>query len=301
MFPISRRDLLRRLGLGTLALPAVLRGMQAGAADGPRCALAKNAEAADLTQAAIEALGGMARFVSPGQSVVIKPNIGWDRAVEQGADTHPEVVATLVELAIAAGAKQVQVMDHTCNEPRRCYRRSGIEKAAKAAGAKVIHLRENRAVEMEIGGEILRRWPVFREVKEADVLINAPVVKHHGLTRATLGMKNWYGAIGGRRDRLHQNVPQTSVELAAFFRPQLTVLDATRALLRNGPQGGNPDDVSHPRMLMAGIDPVAIDAFGGSVLGLTGKELPHLAMAEARGLGRAVWEADDVAVVDLNR
>lgn len=299
MAPLSRRDLLRQLGVGTLGLSILARGGISWPSTAPRCVLAKNADPAELTRRAIEALGGMERFVSKGNTVVVKPNIGWDRTVELGANTHPEVVGTLVILALQAGAKRVRVMDNTCNDARRCYRRSGIEEAAKKAGAKVLHLRKGRGVEMKIGGRLIESWPVFREITEADILINAPVAKHHGLTQASLSMKNLFGAIDGRRNQLHQNVSLASVELAAFFKPQLTVLDGSRVLLRNGPQGGNPEDVAHPRVLMAGTDPVAIDAFGATLLGLRPDDLPHIAMAESRGLGRREWNTPDVAVLDL--
>ncbi|MCK4304510.1 MAG: DUF362 domain-containing protein [Candidatus Eisenbacteria sp.] len=299
MTSLSRRELLRRIGIGLIGLPPLLHPTPARTAEIPRCVLAKNADPSELTRRAIAALGGMERFVSKGTCVVIKPNIGWDRTPQQGATTHPEVVATLVALSLRAGAKKVHVMDHTCNDARRCYRRSGIEKAAKAAGAKMVHLRPGRGVPMKVGAELLGNWPVFREVVEADVLINVPIAKHHSLSRATLGMKNWFGAVDGRRDQLHQDVALASVEMAAFFKPHLTVLDGTRVLLRNGPQGGNLDDLSRPHMLMAGTDPVAIDAFGGSLLGLTPEDLPHIGMAEERGLGSRKWNTADVTVLDL--
>jgi uncharacterized protein (DUF362 family) len=299
MSTLSRRAALQRIVLGAagLSLTAASRGRATEAL--PRCAIARGAPPATLTRRALDALGGMRRFVAPDQRVVVKPNIGWDRAPEQAATTHPEIVATLVALAREAGAGEVLVMDHTCNDARRCYARSGIEQAAREAGARVIHLRQGRGVEMEIGGQRVRSWPVFRELREADVLINVPIVKHHGLCRATLGMKNWFGAVDGRRNQLHQDVAHSCVDLAAFFRPALTVLDATRILLRNGPQGGNLEDVAHPRTLMAGTDPVAVEAFGGSLLQLSPADLPQIALAEARGLGRADWQAADVPVLDL--
>jgi len=241
----------------------------------------------------------MRRFLSPGARVVLKPNIGWDRNVEQGANTHPEIVATLVALALEAGAKQVRVMDHSCNEARRCYQRSGIEARAREAGADVIHLPEGRGIEMKTGGDLLPTWPVHREVIECDLLINIPVAKHHSLCSATLGMKNWLGAIDGNRSRLHQEIGRASAELAAFFHPALTVLDGTRVLLRNGPQGGNPDDVSHPRLVMAGIDPVAIEAFGATLLSVEPDALAQIALAEAHGLGKRAWQRPALVSVDL--
>ena len=295
---LTRREALGWIGLGALAV--AWAPQRAFAAEGPpELALARNGEPAELVRRTLAALGGMARFVSPGCRVVIKPNIGWDRTPEQGANTHPEVVVALIELAREAGAREVKVMDHTCNDPRRCYQRSGIEARAREAGAEVIHLREGRGTEMKIGGQLLSTWPVHREVIETDVLINVPVAKHHSLCGVSLGMKNWLGAIDGRRNQLHQKIGQASAELAAFFRPALTVLDATRLLLRNGPQGGDPADVSRPRLLMAGIDPVAIEAFGAGLLQLTAEDLPQIALAEAQGLGKRDWDRPGLVTLDL--
>lgn len=298
----TRRQLLKSLAAGSLGASWWAgRGLsaQGDPAPVPNGAIVRGGTPEQQTRQAIETLGGMNRFVQSGQSVVIKPNIGWDRSPEQAATTNPQVVAEIARLARAAGAKSVRVMDHTCNDPRRCYKRSGIEEAAEAAGAEVLHLRKGRGREMEVGGRLVKRWPVFREVLEADVLINVPIVKHHGLSRATLGMKNWYGAIDGRRNQLHQDVPQSSVDLAVFFRPVLTVLDGTRILLRNGPQGGNLDDVAHPKVIMAGTDPVAIDAFGGSLLNLTADDLPHLALAEQAGLGSVKLDRPDIVTIEI--
>jgi len=296
--PLSRRRLLAVLGLGACGARA-LWARDAFGEEPAELALVRNASPKELTRRALAALGGMERFVTTGNRVVIKPNIGWDRTPEQGANTHPDVVAELVRLARAAGAKNVRVMDHTCNDPRRCYRRSGIEAAAREAGAEVIHLRPGRGTEMKIGGELIGAWPVHREIVEADVLINVPAAKHHSLTGASLGMKNWLGAIDGRRNQLHQRIWQASADLAGFFRPALTVLDATRLLLRNGPQGGNPDDVSETRILMAGTDPVAIDAFGGTLFELSSEALPHLALAAAQGLGHTDWQRPGLVTLDL--
>lgn len=298
MYRLTRREMLRQLGIGAVGLPVLINMSPVVAESFPRGAIARNGDPETLTFQAIAALGGMARFVKKGHTVMIKPNIGWDRRPEQGANTHPDVVAALVKLAIAAGAAEVLVGDNTCNDPRRCYQRSGIAAAAEKAGARMIHLREGRGIEKDIGGKILQKWPVFREVLDVDVLINAPVAKHHSASRATLGMKNWYGAIDGMRNQLHQNIPQTCVDLAAYFKPQLTVLDGTRVLTTNGPQGGNLDDVIHPQAVMASTDPVAIDAFGASLLDLTPADLPHLALAVAHGLGDLNWQADDIRVVD---
>ena len=195
---------------------------------------------AAITREAVEALGGMGRFVAKGDVVMIKPNIGWDRTPELAACTNPEVVKTLVEMCLEAGAKKVIVMDNTTNQAQRCYARSGIAAAAKAAGADVPFVNERRIKKMAIKGEWLKDWDVIQDFVEVDKLINVPIAKHHSLCRVTLGMKNWLGAIGDPRNQLHQKLDQAEVDLAAFFKPTLTVLDAYRILVRNGPQGGRP-------------------------------------------------------------
>jgi uncharacterized protein (DUF362 family) len=296
---MTRRRALGWIALGAIGLGLDFRPGRAGAATPADLALIRNGEPGELTRRAIAELGGMSRFVPRGSTVVVKPNIGWDRPPELGANTHPEIVAAVVALALEAGAKKVRVMDHTCNDARRCYARSGIEAAARAAGAEVIHLPDGRGTEMAIGGERIPSWPVHREVIEADVRINVPVAKHHSLGGASLGMKNWLGAVDGRRNELHQEIARSIVDLAAFFKPALTVLDGTRVLQRNGPQGGDPNDLTHPRLVMAGTDPVAIEAFGSTLLGLTPDDLPQIALAAKRGLGQAAWDRPSLATVDL--
>ena len=172
--------------------------------------------------------------------VVLKPNIAWDRTPEQAANTNPEVVAEVVRQCWQAGAKRVIVTDVSCNEPRRCFQRSGIQAAARAEGAEVILPDPDRFREVDMGGVVLKSWPVFTPFLEADKVINLPIAKHHALTGATLGMKNWYGILGGERNRLHQQIHQSLVDLANFMLPTLTLMDCYRILLRNGPTGGNP-------------------------------------------------------------
>ncbi len=239
-----------------------------------------------LVSQAVQALGGMNRFVSRGDVVVLKPNIGWDRVPQQAANTNPDLVRKVVELCFEAGAHKVVVTDVSCNDPRRCFQRSGIAASAEAAGASVVLPEERKFRDYRFNGELLSVWPVFTPIVEADKVINLPVVKHHNLCRATMGLKNWYGMLGGRRNQLHQNIDVSVVDLATFIRPTLTILDAYRVLVSNGPQGGNLNDVRVMKTIAAGTDPVAIDAFGASLLGLRTEQLPYLAIAQKRGLGR---------------
>jgi len=242
-------------------------------------------EAKRLTRQALEAMGGMTRFVSKGNIVWVKPDIGWDRRPEQAATTNPDVVATLVEMSYQAGAKKVLVSDNPCNPARLSFPRSGIQQAAEKAGAEVMFLDERKFRRMSIKGKVLKEWEVYQEVVEADRLINVPIAKNHNLCLATLGMKNLMGVIGGPRNRLHQDLGGTLVDLAAFLKPQLVVLDAVRVLTANGPVGGNLADVKRKDILVAGVDQVAVDAVGATLLGYKPASIGYIAEGDARGLG----------------
>lgn len=245
-----------------------------------------------LVRQALADLGGIARFIAHNDRVVLKPNIAWDRTPEQAANTNPDVVAEVVRQCWQAGAKRVIVTDVSCNEAERCFLRSGIQAAARAEGAEVLLPDPTRFREVNLGGVVLQSWPVFEPFLEADKLINIPIAKHHGLTGATLGFKNWYGILGGQRNRLHQQIHQSLVDLAAFMLPTLTLIDCYRVLLRNGPTGGNPEDVALKKTLIAGTDPVALDAYAAKAFwNLDSQSLPWLKMAEERGLGRSDFES----------
>ena len=187
-----------------------------------------------------------------------------------------------------AGAKRVIVTDVSCNDAERCFHRSGIAAAARGEGAEVVLPDPARFREVNLGGEVLQSWQVFGPFLEADKVINLPIAKQHDLTGATLGFKNWYGILGGERNRLHQQIHQSLVDLAAFMMPTLTLIDCYRVLLRNGPTGGNVEDVALHKTLVAGTDPVALDAYVAKAYwDLDADALPYLKLAERRGLGRA--------------
>jgi uncharacterized protein (DUF362 family) len=246
-------------------------------------------------QKALEDLGGMRRFVARQDVVVIKPNIAWDRTPEQAANTNPELVAEVVKQCWGAGAKRVIVTDVSCNEPRRCFMRSGIQAAARAEGAEVILPNADMFREVDLGGVVLKSWPVFSPFLEADKIINLPIAKHHELTGCTLGMKNWYGILGGQRNRLHQQIHQSLVDLASFMLPTLTIMDCYRILLRNGPTGGNLEDVALKKTVVAGTDPVALDAWVAKAYwNLDPEHLPYLGMAANRGLGTVAFETLEI-------
>ncbi len=239
----------------------------------------------------------MQRFVGRGDVVAIKPNIGWDRTPLHAANTNPEVIRALVELCLAAGAKRVVVTDASCNDPVRCYQRSGIgntvaELARKLGPEVSIPLPvKHRFREMNMKGEVLGVWPIYTSLIEVDKVINAAPAKHHNLSGATLGMKNWYGILGGRRNRLHQNIHVSIADLATFMRPTLTIIDGVRVLLRNGPQGGNVRDTARRDTVVASVDPVAADSYGiEKLLGWKRDDFAFLKMGHERKLGTMNYE-----------
>ncbi len=265
------------------------RDLRAGDA-GPQLAVVRGADPAAMTAAALEAMGGIAAFIAPGDYVVVKPNIGWDRRPEQAANTHPDVVGEIVRQCVDAGASRVVVTDVTCNDATRCFNRSGIAAAAREAGAEIQLAQEAHFREVNMGGHMLGTQLVYDVYLEADKFINVPIAKHHSLTRATLGMKNLYGILGGNRSRLHQEIDKSLCDLGAFLQPTLVVLDATRVLLRNGPQGGSLADVEQRNMLVISNDQVALDACGGELFfDLSPEDMPWLALAENEGLGSSAW------------
>jgi len=292
---MNRRAFLRQ-GLKSAAivtagcLSAVnLAAMPAHASVSSPLAVRRGKNIPELVRETIDALGGMQRYVGHGDVVVIKPNIGWDRTVEMAANTHPEVVVALATLCLRAGARQVRIFDRSCNDERRCYTRSGIRAAIEALGSQRVSLEymDPRAYgEVAIpGGRVLDRWPFYLPALEADRLINVPIAKHHSISRLTLGMKNLMGIIGGNRGRLHANIAEALVDIAAVIRPDLTVVDATRILVANGPQGGRVEDVRQTETLISSPDIVAADAYAATLFDLDPGEIPTIAAAARRGLG----------------
>ncbi|MGD0838246.1 MAG: DUF362 domain-containing protein [Polyangia bacterium] len=258
----------------------------AGAVD---VAIARGSDAAANVRRAVAALGGMGRFVKTGERVVIKPNIGWNRLPEQAANTNPEVVAEVVRLVAATGAARIWVTDVSVNSAEQCFVRSGIEKAARSAGATVVHPEATAFRSVDVSGQLLRTADVLYPFLEADKVINLPVVKQHGLSGATMALKNWYGVLGGQRVKLHQNIHLSIVDLAAMVKPTLTIMDATRILLANGPTGGSLADVKQMDTIAVGTDEVALDAFGAGLLGLSPNDVGFIVEGMKAGLGTMDW------------
>jgi len=255
-------------------------------------AVARNGSPEAMARAAVAALGGMKTFVSRDDIVVVKPNIGWDRTPEQAANTHPDVVKAVVAMCLEAGAKKVRVMDRTCNDPRRCYKRSGIQDAVLSLNdpaATIEHMDERKFVDVPLKNPAgsLKSWTFHRDLLEADKVINVPIAKHHNATRLTMSLKNVMGILGGNRGNIHHDLDLNIAELNAVFRFNLVVLDAVRVLTANGPQGGRTRDVREMNTVVAGTDPVAVDAFGATLFGISAKDVPHVIHAAKLGLGES--------------
>jgi uncharacterized protein (DUF362 family) len=256
---------------------------------------------AAATKKALEALGGISRFVKKGQRVVLKPNMSFTRTPEFGATTHPQVVATVAQACMEAGAQQVLVLDHTLHRAELCLERTGIREACKdISGVHVLALQERKFFrEIKIPqGKVLDRVEVMKEVLDSPVLINIPVAKSHSATGISMGIKGLMGLIWDREIFHSQvNMNQALADLATVIKPQLTILDATRALTSGGP--GGPGEVKKPNLIIAGIDPVAVDSYGVGVVpwygqNFKGRQVEHLQIAHQRGLGKIDIEQSKV-------
>jgi uncharacterized protein (DUF362 family) len=246
--------------------------------------------AVKATEQALAGLGGLSRFVHKGDVVWVKPNIGWDRTPEQGANTNPDVVATIIRLCFEAGAKTVKVGDNPCDVAQKTYVTSGIAAAAKAAGAEVLFLDPSRARDTAIGGERIKSIPIFPAIMETDLVINVPVAKHHRLAELTLCMKNYMGVID-KRNLFHQDIPTCLADLTRFLKPRICVLDCMRVLTAHGPKGGNLADVAAKMTVAAGVDIVAMDAFGAEIMGRKPQDVSSIVKGEKWGLGKVDYRS----------
>jgi uncharacterized protein (DUF362 family) len=247
----------------------------------------KGGEPEQMFDKAMSSLGGMQTFVPKGSKVLVKPNIGWDVTPDRGGNTHPKLVARIIEHCQQAGAKQVSVFDHTCDNWTRCYKNSGIERAVKDAGG-IIAPGNNEGYYQKVmvpQGKRLTEVKVHELVLDADVVINAPVLKHHSSTMVTIGMKNLMGVVWDRwywhRNDLHQCI----ADYLSYNKPTLTVVDAYNVMKQNGPRGVSVDDVVTMKSLIVSTDPVAADAAAAMIFGAQPSDIRHIQLAADMNLG----------------
>lgn len=253
-----------------------MEGMMA-VAEGPDPALA--------VRAALQELGGIQRFIKRGDRVLIKPNCAFDRPAHFGATSSPEVTGEVVRQCISAGAT-ARVIDNPINNPEGCFVKSGLMDAVGLAGGEVWLPSASLFGQVKVGTLRIPDWEaLYRPLDWADKVIGIPTVKSHNLCGVSLAMKNWYGLLGGPRNRLHQAINEVITDLAQFIRPTLVVLDGSRLLVSNGPTGGSPSDVRPGDVVAVGTDQVAIDTFGARLLGRVPQDIAYLKMAARMGLG----------------
>jgi uncharacterized protein (DUF362 family) len=294
---MKRRDFLRKTAAATLAAGTVMKfgnfsslwAVENDAqADKPFDLVAvRNGEPEIMFDRAIESLGGMEKFVKPGMSVVVKPNIGWDVIPERAANTHPGLVKRIVEHCFQAGAKDVFVFDHTCDLWTACYSNSGIEQAVKSAGGTMMPGNVERMYQdVEIpGAERLKTAKVHELILNSDVFINVPVLKHHASARVTIAMKNLMGIVYDRRFWHRNDLQQCIADFCLFSKPTLNVVDAYRVMTRNGPKGVSEEDVVLTRNLLVSTDIVAVDAAATRIFGSEPDEIPHITIGHDMGIG----------------
>jgi uncharacterized protein (DUF362 family) len=290
---MERRDFLRTgIGLGLLTgvgsffggLDTLMANTTNNVAD---LAAVRGGEPEEMFDKAIEALGGMERFVKKGQSVVVKPNIGWDAPPERAANTNPKLIGHIVKRCFEAGASEVNVFDKTCNQWDRCYRNSQIEKYAKDAGAKMVPGNtESYYTQVNVPrGKSLKDVKVHELIQKSDVFINVPVLKHHSSTKLSLGMKNLMGVVWDRKFYHSNDLHQCIADFISFKKPDLTIIDGYNMMSKNGPRGVSTADVVNLKALIASTDIVATDAAAAKMFGLEPNEVDHIKIAHEMGLG----------------
>ncbi len=277
---------LKRLPKNGYQVPAHATAATLGIARGTRV----NA----MLRGAIDAIGGIARFIKSGDTVLIKPNVAFERPAALGATTNPEVLAELIGIVRAAGAGEIRVADNPIESPESCFERSGIRKATTDAGARLfLPVKGTFSTLHTPGATWIEQWPFFwHPFRGVDKVIGIAPVKDHNLCRASMTTKNWYGLLGGRRNQFHQDIHGIIADLALMLRPSFVVLDGTKVLYRSGPTGGSLDDVRAGRTIIASTDSLACDAFGwDDLLRRKGEPLPdYFRRCAERKLGNPSWK-----------
>jgi uncharacterized protein (DUF362 family) len=277
---------------GSVPPPAIVPSF---AVEGTRgMVIARGPDPAALVDAALEELGGVEQFIARGDRVLIKPNAAFDRPAWQGATTNPAVLGAVVRSCMRAGAAEVVVTDNPIHAPEGCFRKTGLGKAAEDAGGRVLLPDDRAFAPVSLPDTVLDGWSVYlKPLLDADKVIGIAPIKDHNLARASITMKNWYGLLGGPRNRLHQKMDDAIADLAALIRPTFSVVDGTRILIRNGPTGGSPEDVVRGDLIAIGTDGVALDAFGATLLSLETDQLDYLRLATEKGRGTSDWRSLD--------
>jgi uncharacterized protein (DUF362 family) len=239
-----------------------------------------------LIREGFNAIGGINKFVKNGSYVVLKPNAAWARKPEEAGNTHPDLIEETIRLCLEAGAKKVDVIEHSCDNCKSSFKISGIEEAVKKAGGKMISLSEtNTFKETNIpSGKILKKAEIASQVFEADCFINMPIAKSHGSATLTMSMKNHMGIVKDRGFFHSNGLHQCIADISSLINPHLTIMDCTRILLTRGPKG--PGDVKVLNKVIFGTDQVAIDSLGSTYFGFKPSDIGHIKIAGEMKLGK---------------
>ena len=258
----------------------------------PTLAIAHGTTHDQTIRAAIGALGGMQRFISKGDVVMIKPNVAFDRPPPLAATTHPDALRALAKLVFEAGASKIIIADNPINSPTGCFLKSGLREVANDLNLDLLYPEAESFSPLQLDGEILRNWTFFHEpFKKATKVIGVAPCKDHNLCHASMTTKNWYGLLGGRRNQFHQHIHSIVSDFALMMKPTLVVLDGMNVLMRNGPTGGRLSDVKPMGTVVAGTDMISVDSYGYShLLERDIAELTYIHTAHARGLGNMNWQ-----------
>ena len=260
---------------------------------GQRMSIVRGSSRSETLELALKSIGGMHSFIKKGDRVLLKVNAAFASPPILSATTHPDMVAAIARLCFKAGAASVMVTDNPINDPASCFRLTGIEQAARTAGATVLFPQKEFFKPFSlVDAQLIRNWPVLYEpLSRVDKIIGTAPVKDHHRSGASMIMKNWYGLLGGRRNIFHQDIHTIIKELAMMVKPTLVILDGTTTMMRNGPTGGALADLKETRTMVVGTDQVAADAFGATLLDKTVDELAFIKKAAANGLGTANFQS----------
>lgn len=257
---------------------------------------ARGGEPEVMFDRAIEAMGGMKAFVKPNQSVLVKPNIGWDVIPERGANTNPGLVKRVIEHCFQAGAREVLVFDHTCDNWRRSYQNSGIEAAVIAAGGRILPGNDEsffRDITVP-NAKQLKQAKVHEIVLNTDVFINIPVLKHHGGAQITICLKNLMGIVWDRRFWHRNDLQQCIADFGNYRKPDLNIVDAYRVMMQNGPRGVSEDDIVLMKSLIISTDMVAADSAAARLFGSNPAQIGHIRIAHEMGIGNMDLESQSI-------
>ncbi|HIG06337.1 MAG TPA: DUF362 domain-containing protein [Planctomycetes bacterium] len=248
-----------------------------------------------MLRKALDAVGGVKHYIQPGDIVLVKPNVAFDRAPALGATSQPALIEALIQmLLVDCRAQEVRVCDNPIESPSDCFMKTGLRKATEKAGGRVYLPDPNSFKQLNTpGATLIEEWAFFhRPFTNVDKVIGVAPVKDHNLCFASMGIKNWYGLLGGRRNQFHQDIHEIVSDLSIMIRPTLTILDGTKVLMENGPTGGDPSNVVTRDVVMASLDPVAQDAWAFQhLLQRDPHQLPeYLHKAELKGAGRVDFE-----------